>query len=66
MGCLTNSTLTIVKSPITSPPMRRTFYSGAGTNDLTYPTHPPSNNTSTWNTFDYSTDTERLRRWIQA
>jgi MtrB/PioB family decaheme-associated outer membrane protein len=33
----------------------RTFYSGVGTNDLTYPTHPPSNNTSTWNTFDYST-----------
>jgi len=33
----------------------RTLYSGAGTNNLTYPTHPPSTNTSTWNTFDYST-----------
>ncbi len=32
-----------------------TLYSGAGTNNLTYPTHPPSTNTSTWNTFDYST-----------
>ena len=33
----------------------QTLYSGAGTNNLTYPTHPPSTDTSTWNTFDYST-----------
>jgi MtrB/PioB family decaheme-associated outer membrane protein len=32
-----------------------TLYSGAGTNNLTYPTHPPSTNTGTWNAFDYST-----------
>lgn len=32
-----------------------TLYSGAGTNNLTYPTHPPSTNPGTWNTFDYST-----------
>jgi MtrB/PioB family decaheme-associated outer membrane protein len=33
----------------------RTFYSGVGTNNLTYPTHPPSTDTGTWNIFDYST-----------
>jgi MtrB/PioB family decaheme-associated outer membrane protein len=33
----------------------QTLYSGAGTANLTYATHPPSTNTSTWNTFDYST-----------
>jgi MtrB/PioB family decaheme-associated outer membrane protein len=33
----------------------QTLYSGAGTANLTYPTHPPSTNTGTWNTFDYST-----------
>jgi MtrB/PioB family decaheme-associated outer membrane protein len=33
----------------------RTFYSGVGTTNLTYPTHPPSTDTSTWNPFDYST-----------
>jgi MtrB/PioB family decaheme-associated outer membrane protein len=33
----------------------KTFYSGIGTNDLTYSTHPPSTDTSTWNTFNYST-----------
>jgi hypothetical protein len=44
----------------------KTLYSGAGTDNLTYPTHPPSTDTSTWNTFDYSTDTQRLRRRIQA
>jgi MtrB/PioB family decaheme-associated outer membrane protein len=33
----------------------QTLYSGAGTNNLTYPSHPPSTNVSTWNTFDYST-----------
>ena len=32
----------------------RTFYSGVGGNNLTYPTHPPSTNFTTWNTFDYS------------
>jgi len=33
----------------------RTFYSGAGSSTLTYPTHPPSTDTNTWSTFDYST-----------
>ncbi|HUN54650.1 MAG TPA: MtrB/PioB family outer membrane beta-barrel protein [Smithella sp.] len=33
----------------------KTLYSGAGTANLTYPTHPPSTNTNNWNTFDYST-----------
>ena len=33
----------------------KTLYSGAGSSTLTYPTHPPSTNTNTWNTFDYST-----------
>ncbi len=33
----------------------KTLYSGAGTANLTYPTHPPGTNTDTWNTFDYST-----------
>jgi len=33
----------------------KTFYSGAGSSSLTYPTHPPSTNTNTWSTFDYST-----------
>ncbi len=33
----------------------KTLYSGAGTSNLTYPTHPPSTDTNTWNTFDYST-----------
>ena len=33
----------------------QTLYSGAGTANLTYPTHPPSTNTGAWNTFDYST-----------
>jgi MtrB/PioB family decaheme-associated outer membrane protein len=34
----------------------QTLYSGAGTANLTYPTHPPSTDTSTWNKFDYSTE----------
>ena len=33
----------------------KTFYSGAGSSNLTYPTHPPSTDTNTWSTFDYST-----------
>ncbi|MGP8152547.1 MAG: MtrB/PioB family outer membrane beta-barrel protein [Smithella sp.] len=33
----------------------RTLYSGVGTANLTYLTQPPSTNTNTWNTFDYST-----------
>jgi len=33
----------------------KTLYSGAGSSTLTYPTHPPSTNTNTWSTFDYST-----------
>lgn len=32
----------------------KTLYSGAGTPNLTYPTHPPGTDVSTWNTFDYS------------
>jgi len=32
----------------------KTFYSGVGGANLTYPTHPPSTDISTWNTFDYS------------
>lgn len=31
----------------------RTFYSGVGSSNLTYPTHPPSTNPDTWSTFDY-------------
>jgi len=34
----------------------QTLYSGAGTANLTYSTHPPSTDTSTWNKFDYSTE----------
>jgi MtrB/PioB family decaheme-associated outer membrane protein len=33
----------------------KTFYSGAGSSNLTYPIHPPSTNTNTWSNFDYST-----------
>jgi len=33
----------------------KTLYSGAGSSTLTYPTHPPSTDTNTWSTFDYST-----------
>ena len=33
----------------------QTSYSGAGTANLTYPTHPPSTDTGAWNKFDYST-----------
>ena len=33
----------------------QTLYSGTGTANLTYPTHPPGTDTSTWTTFDYST-----------
>ncbi|MEN6622046.1 MAG: MtrB/PioB family outer membrane beta-barrel protein, partial [Smithella sp.] len=33
----------------------KTIYSGVGTDNLTYPTHPPNTNSNTWNTFDYST-----------
>ena len=32
----------------------KTFYTGVGGANLTYPTHPPSTDISTWNTFDYS------------
>jgi hypothetical protein len=34
----------------------RTFYSGVGSTNLTYPIHPPSTNVSTWNSFDYSVE----------
>lgn len=32
----------------------RTFYTGAGSSNLTYGAHPPNANPQTWNTFDYS------------
>ncbi len=32
----------------------KTFYTGVGGANLTYPTHPPSTDISSWNTFDYS------------
>lgn len=32
----------------------RTLYSGVGSGNLTYATHPPSTNSDTWNTFDYA------------
>lgn len=32
----------------------RTFYSGAGSNNLTYTSHPPVTDPSQWSTFDYS------------
>ena len=32
----------------------KTFYTGVGGANLTYPTHPPSRDISTWTTFDYS------------
>jgi MtrB/PioB family decaheme-associated outer membrane protein len=38
----------------------RTFYSGVGTDTLTYPVHPPSTDTGTWSTFDYSTKRKNL------
>jgi MtrB/PioB family decaheme-associated outer membrane protein len=34
----------------------RSFYSGIGGANLTYPTHPPSTDFNTWNTFDYSVE----------
>lgn len=36
-----------------------TFYGGAGSDNLTYPSHPPSTNTLTWDRFDYSTERRR-------
>ncbi|MDA8127043.1 MAG: MtrB/PioB family outer membrane beta-barrel protein [Deltaproteobacteria bacterium] len=33
----------------------QSIYNGIGSNRLTYPTHPPTTNVNTWNTFDYST-----------
>lgn len=32
----------------------KTFYSGIGTGNLTYPVHPPETDVSTWSGFDYS------------
>ncbi|MGZ3648571.1 MAG: MtrB/PioB family decaheme-associated outer membrane protein [Syntrophales bacterium] len=43
----------------------KTFYSGAGSSNLTYPTQPPSTNTNTWNTFDYSTKRKNLSGGFQ-
>jgi MtrB/PioB family decaheme-associated outer membrane protein len=44
----------------------KTFYSGAGSSNLTYPTQPPSTNTNTWNTFDYSTKRKNLSGGFQV
>ncbi|NWF92634.1 MAG: MtrB/PioB family decaheme-associated outer membrane protein [Syntrophaceae bacterium] len=38
----------------------RSFYSGVGEDNLTYPTHPPSSDISTWDEFDYSIERKRL------
>jgi MtrB/PioB family decaheme-associated outer membrane protein len=43
----------------------KTFYSGAGSSNLTYPTQPPSSNANTWNTFDYSTKRKNLSGGVQ-
>jgi MtrB/PioB family decaheme-associated outer membrane protein len=32
----------------------KSFYSGIGTNNLTYPVHPPDTDIRTWSNFDYS------------
>ncbi len=34
----------------------RSIFSGIGGTNLNYPTHPPSTNISTWNSFDYAVD----------
>ena len=34
----------------------KSFYSGIGTNNLTYPVHPPGTDVSTWSDFDYSVE----------
>jgi len=34
----------------------RSFYSGTGTDNLTYTVHPPRTDIRTWSTFDYSTE----------
>ncbi len=36
-----------------------TFYTGAGSDVLTYPTHPPNTNILSWDRFDYSTKRKR-------
>ena len=38
----------------------KTIYSKPGTNRLTYPTHPPSTDVSTWNSFDYDVIRKRF------
>ena len=43
----------------------KTFYSGAGSSNLTYPTQPPSTNTNSWSTFDYSTKRKNLSGGFQ-
>ena len=37
----------------------KSFYSGIGTDTLTYPVHPPSTDVSTWSDFDYSVERKR-------
>jgi MtrB/PioB family decaheme-associated outer membrane protein len=37
----------------------KSFYDGIGTNNLTYPTHPPSTNISTWKEFDYAIERKK-------
>jgi MtrB/PioB family decaheme-associated outer membrane protein len=36
----------------------KSFYSGIGTDSLTYPVHPPSTDVSIWSDFDYSLERE--------
>jgi MtrB/PioB family decaheme-associated outer membrane protein len=38
----------------------KSFYDGVGSNNLTYPTHPPSSNISTWKEFDYATERKKF------
>lgn len=38
----------------------RSFYSGVGGANLTYPTQPPTTNFGSWNTFDYSLERSNL------
>ena len=37
----------------------KSFYSGIGTDNLTYPVHPPGTDISTWSDFDYSLERKR-------
>jgi MtrB/PioB family decaheme-associated outer membrane protein len=43
----------------------RTFYAGAGTNNLTFNGYPPGTNPNKWNTFDYSTKRKNAEGSLQ-